>query len=90
MRRISIIGLLIIFISLQCKLWFTEDGISGVIKIKKEVKKHETQLATLRARNITLLENIKNIKQNPNTIEEHARVTFGMIKKDETYYRLVD
>jgi len=44
----------------------------------------------LRNRNTQLLNHITLLKQNPNTIEEHARVVFGMIKKDETYYRVIE
>lgn len=90
MFKIAIIALLIILLSLQYKLWFKEGGIPGVIKIRNEIKKQEENLVKFKKRNIELLESIKTLKKNPNTIEEHARVIFGMIKKDETYYRVID
>lgn len=91
MFKIAIIALLIILLSLQYKLWFKEEGgIPGIIKIRTEIKKQEENLINLKKRNVELLESIKTFKENPNTIEEHARVIFGMIKKDEVYYRVID
>lgn len=90
MQKLSIIFLLTLLVILQYKLWFKIDGISGVIQIKNEIKKQEDNLLILKLNNIELLENIKDLKQNQNIIEEHVRVTFGMIKKDETYYRIIE
>lgn len=91
MFKVAIIALSIISLSLQYKLWFKEEGgISGIIKIRTEIKKQEENLINLKQRNFELLESIKTLKENPNTVEEYARVIFGMIKKDEAYYRVID
>lgn len=90
MSKIAIILLMIISVMLQYKLWFRADGMRGIIKINQEIKQQEIELSHLRNRNTRLLDNIRLLKQNPNTIEEHARVVFGMIKKDETYYRVIE
>lgn len=90
MSKIAIILLIIISGMLQLKLWFRPDGMHGIIKIKKEIKQQEIELNHLRNRNAKLLENLTLLKQNVNTIEEHARVVFGMIKADEIYYRVIE
>ncbi len=90
MSKITIILLMIISVVLQFKLWFRPDGMRGIMKINAEIRQQETELDNLRNRNTQLLNHITLLKQNPNTIEEHARVVFGMIKKDETYYRVIE
>jgi cell division protein FtsB len=90
MNKISILLLIIVSSVLQCKLWFRPDGVHGIIKINQSIKQQEMELNDLRLRNEKLFESIKLLKQNPQAIEEYARVNFGMIKKDEIYYRIIE
>lgn len=90
MNKISILLLIIVSSVLQFKLWFRPDGVHGIIKINRSIKQQEMELNDLRLRNEKLFESIKLLKQNPQAIEEYARVNFGMIKKDEIYYRIIE
>ncbi len=90
MNKIAILLLTTVSLVLQFKLWFRPDGIYGLIKINKLNKQESIELNDLKIRNAKLLYSIKLLKQNPNIIEEHARVNFGMIKKDEIYYRVIE
>lgn len=90
MNKLVICFLLIVISSLQFKLWFKADGMKGIIKINREITQQKLELNNLRARNQELANSIKLMKKNPKSVEEHARVIFGMIKKDETYYRIID
>lgn len=90
MHKIIIMILLTILISLQYKLFFKDQGIKNVIKLNSEVKQQQIELSNLQLRNNMIKSEIKLIKDNPKAIEEYARVMFGMIKKDETYYRIIE
>lgn len=90
MTKIAIIFLILISIVLQFKLWFKSDGIRGFIKLNKEVVAQQVELNKLKNRNKNLFNHIKLLKNNPEAIEEQARMVFGMIKPDETYYRVIE
>ena len=84
MSKLTIIFLLIISVGLQIKLWFRPDGIRSIMSLNREIEQKKIELNNLQARNNNLL------KKNPEFIEEHARVIFGMIKKNEAYYRVIE
>ena len=90
MIRLAIIFLLIISVGLQIKLWFRPDGIRSIMNLNKEIKQKKIELYSLQARNDSLLSTIEQLKKNPDSMEEHARVIFGMIKKNEDYYRVME
>lgn len=79
-----------ILLLLQYKLWFKDDGVLGVIKMQRLVNAQQQELYSLQERNIKLSESVQLIKQDHQAIEEHVRVTFGMVKPGETYYRVIE
>jgi cell division protein FtsB len=90
MSKVIIVLLTVISVFLQFKFWFKPDGIRGIINIERLTSQQEKQLSILQERNLKLLGIIKLLKQNPSALEEYARVNFGMIKKDEIFYRIID
>ena len=90
MSKIAILLLIVVSSILQFKLWSRPDGVRGIIKINQLIKQQEVELDALRLRNDKLFDSVKLLKQNPQAIEEYARVNFGMIKKDEIYYRIIE
>ena len=90
MSKLTIIFLLIISVGLQIKLWFRPDGIRSIMSLNREIEQKKIELNNLQARKNNLLNSIEQLKKNPEFIEEHARVIFGMIKKNEAYYRVIE
>lgn len=90
MSKAAIILLLIVSSILQIKLWFSKDGIKNIIKLNNNIIEQTRELDELQSRNNNLSQHIPLLKNNPIFIEEQARTVLGMIKKNETFYRVIE
>ena len=75
---------------LQYRLWIGNGSLTEVhhLQQEKESITHENEL--LIERNDSLAAEVLDLKRGLDAIEERARSEMGMIKKDETFYQLVD
>ncbi len=87
--RWLIFGLIFLFLSLQIKIWFSEDGYRKSLKLKDEVAKQATLNDMLRNRNSALDSEVLNLKRGEDAAEERARTDLGMIGENETFYQVV-
>lgn len=83
------IFLMLILIFIQCRLWFERDGIIDMLRLKKQAAMELIENDKLKKRNELLLQQIQHLKKNDDAVEAHARHELGMIKKGETFYRVV-
>ncbi|MBD2781921.1 cell division protein FtsB [Xenorhabdus szentirmaii] len=81
--------LLVLLGWLQYSLWFGKNGIHDYVWVKEEVDKQEIDNLKLKARNDQLFAEIKDLKSGQEAIEERARNELGMIKPEESFYRMV-
>ncbi len=58
--------------------------------MEKEKQSILEENEALKERNDSLAAEVLDLKQGLDAIEERARSEMGMIKKDETFYQLVD
>ena len=84
------IGLLIILLWLQYKIWLQDGGIPEVLKLQDEVVIVKTEVETLKERNASLDAEVKDLKKGLDAIEERARSELGMIKEGEVYYQVIE
>lgn len=89
-NKLIIILFILISLTLQIKLWHKNRGIDNIMQLNKEIAQKTKELNNLKLRNNILLDNIQLFKKNHAYIEEQARVVLGMIKKNETYYRIIE
>ena len=89
MKIISII-LVGIVVVLQYTLWIGPGGMTRVWQLKKQLVEQQAENDKLKDRNDVLLAEIKDLKQGHSAIEERARNELGMIKKDETFYQIIE
>ncbi len=88
MRTFTII--LAIFLALlQYRLWFGKNSVPDYLELKEEV--HRQQLANnkLKQRNKLLYADTDDLKLGVEAIEERARNELGMIKENETFFRII-
>lgn len=85
-----VIGLAIILAILQYKLWFDNTGVRQYWQLKKSTIEHMAENKNLKQRNELLKAEIKDLKTGQQAIEEIARNDLGMVKKNETFYQVVD
>jgi len=83
-------GLLVLFIMLQLTLWFGEGGVIEVQKLQLQIEQQQLENARLSERNAALEAEVKDFKQALGAIEERARNELGMIKKDETFFQIIE
>lgn len=83
---IALIGLLAI---LQNRLWFGTNTLPEYWQLQEKIAAQTTMNEVLEARNQALRYETTDLKENLSSIEEHARVDLGLIKPNETFYRIL-
>ncbi|WP_448568629.1 cell division protein FtsB [Thalassotalea ganghwensis] len=81
--------LLIIFLLLQYRLWLGKNSVSDYIALKNEVTRQQLDNEKLKRRNKLLYADTNDLKSGLEAIEERARNELGMIKENETFFRLI-
>ncbi|QFU23844.1 cell division protein FtsB [Shewanella eurypsychrophilus] len=80
---IALLGLL------QYQLWFGVNSLPGSVLLREQIALQQEGNAKLVARNQVLREEIIDLSSGTEALEERARNELGMIKKDETFFRVV-
>ncbi len=75
---------------LQYRLWIGNGSLTEVHHLQQEQQSILEENKSLKERNGSLAAEVLDLKQGLEAIEERARSEMGMIKKDETFYQLVD
>jgi cell division protein FtsB len=83
----ALIGLLVL---LQYPLWFGSGGVLAYWRLHQEVQAQTTENSRLRERNLALQAEVVNLKSGLDAIEERARDGLGMVRKNETFVRVVE
>lgn len=87
--RWVVYGLILIALSLQIRIWFSDDGYRKSLKLKNAVADQKVLNNSLRARNNALDAEVLNLKQGSDAAEELARNDLGMIGENETFYQVI-
>jgi cell division protein FtsB len=88
--RSVLIVLVLIFLGLQYRLWVGEGSWAEVRALKQQIANQERQLDRLRQTNQVLQIEVDSLKNDASAIEAKARNDLGLIKKDETYFQIVN
>ena len=82
--------MIVLLILLQYRLWNGTGSLSEVNVLKKEIQKIKSENEILKERNLSLTEEVVDLKERDEAIEEIARSEMGMIKDGETFYQIID
>lgn len=74
---------------LQYRVWFSEDGVREVARLKQAVARQQTENGQLGDRNRQLAAEVRDLKTGMDALEERARSDLGMIARNETFYQVV-
>lgn len=88
--RVIVIGLFLMLMGLQYKLWFSHDSLPMWLRAEKKMNERAAENQKLAVRNRALEADINELKSGDQALEERARYDLGMIKEDETYYHFVN
>ena len=75
---------------LQYTLWFGNGGLLRLWQLNAMVDTQKVENEQLTERNRALEAEVIDLKQGLEAIEERARSDLGMIKKDETFFQVVE
>jgi cell division protein FtsB len=89
MRWLNIF-LLLILLGLQYRLWVGAGSWANVAALNTQIEKQTQKNERLASRNQLLENEVVNLKSGLDAIEERARNDLGMIKRNETFYLVVD
>lgn len=88
--QILVAILIAVLVILQYLLWVDEDSVRQTYALRVSVQAQTEENAALDERNRALEADIKDLKTGLMAIEERARSEMGMIRQDETFYRLLE
>ena len=90
MKYIVII-LLAVIAFLNYQLWLNDNaGMKRVDVLSQQLIEAKKEYNTLKDRNNTLGADILSLQKDLAALEELARTNMGMIKKDETFYHILE
>lgn len=81
--------LFIIFSLLQYRLWFGKNSVPDYLALQEDVTRQQLANEKLTQRNKLLYADTDDLKLGTEAIEERARNELGMIKENETFFRLI-
>jgi cell division protein FtsB len=82
--------LVVLLCALQYRLWIGEGSLAQANRLEQEIKVQQAENDRLLERNRIIHVEVEDLKTGLDTIEERARKDIGLIKKDETFYMLLD
>tara|TARA_B110000467_G_C18134105_1_gene375003 strand:- start:335 stop:658 length:324 start_codon:yes stop_codon:yes gene_type:complete len=88
MRAFTVV-LLIILALLQYRLWFGKNSVPDYLALKDSLAHQQATNEKLTQRNKLLYADTDDLKLGHEAIEERARNELGMIKENETFFRLI-
>ena len=82
--------LLVLLIALQYDLWVGKGSISEVRQLEAALELQVKENQHLNERNDALKAEVLDLKNGLEAIEERVRTELGMIKKDETFFHVIE
>jgi cell division protein FtsB len=84
------IGLAVLLVFLQYRLWVGDGSLAEVWSLKQDVVAQSAENETLTERNLRLEAEVVDLKQGADVIEDRARRDLGFIRRNETFFQIVD
>lgn len=81
--------LITLLVLLQFRLWLGKHSVPDFQALETQVAKQRQQNANLAQRNALLKADIEDLTIGMDAIEERARSELGLIKRGETFYRIL-
>ncbi|GIU43969.1 cell division protein FtsB [Shewanella algidipiscicola] len=88
MKRL-LIAMTVLFGLLQYRLWFGQNSLPESFQLQEQIALQRQSNAKLIERNQVLKEEINDLRRGTEALEERARNELGMVKKGETFFRVV-
>lgn len=87
--KVLAVVFLLVFCALQGRLWHGAGSLAEWQALSDQIASQQQENDRLRERNAVLKMDVEDLKSGLDGIEERARHELGLIKKGETFYRIV-
>ncbi len=84
-----VVGLALVILVLQYRIWLSEDGVRDLDRLRRAVAAQRGANEQLADRNRQLAAEVRDLKTGLGALEERARSDLGMIASHETFYQVV-
>jgi len=81
---------LTLILALQYPLWLGKRGWLNVISLQKQIYQQLKVNELIKSENDILLAVVQDLKNGTDVIEGKARFDLGLIKKNETFFLIID
>jgi len=88
--KATMVLLIVLFLLLQYRLWFSHDGIPSVLHLHRAVEVQRQDNDVLDERNQVLTAEVQDLKSGLDALEERARSELGMVKSGETFFQIIE
>ena len=82
--------MVVVILLLQVRLWVGEGSFAQVWSLRQAIAEQRAENADLAARNERLYAEVRNLRNEESAVEERARMNLGLIRKDETFFLVLD
>lgn len=82
--------LLLIIVLLQVRLWWGDNSLPESWQLEARIEEQQKVTEALAARNAQLAAEVRDLRSGLDAIEERARYELGMVRKNETFYLLIN
>eukprot|EP00611_Tribonema_gayanum_P009815 TRINITY_DN19671_c0_g3_i1.p3 TRINITY_DN19671_c0_g3~~TRINITY_DN19671_c0_g3_i1.p3 ORF type:complete len:101 (-),score=31.48 TRINITY_DN19671_c0_g3_i1:72-374(-) len=89
-RRAAVVILSVMLAGLQYRFWIGDGGVHETGKQRAAVAAREAENAKLQLRNAALQAEVEDLRAGGAAIETHARKSLGMVKREETFFLVVN
>ncbi len=88
--KIILAVLILIILQLQYRLWLGDASIFKILDYQTRLEQLQKQSQSKQERNEALYAEVKDLRKGKEAIEERARYELGMIKKNETFFQVIE
>lgn len=89
--RLLLVGLALLFVLLQLRLWFGDGSLEERAMLQRELDAQQSENARLELRNQVVEREIQAFEDDPDdAVEARAREDLGLIKDGETFYLVTE
>mgnify|MGYP000282300512 CR=1 FL=1 len=75
---------------LQYRLWYGDGSVAQAQQYRQQLAELQLQLQQKQLRNNALQAEVYDLRKGQEAIEEIARYDLGLIKKDETFFQVIE
>lgn len=90
MMKSVVILLIGLFLALHYALWVGDKNMFDLYHLTQTTERTQQENIALQQRNDKLVAEVNDLKEGGETVETVARSQFGLIKKDETFYQIIE